>query len=57
MPAPPGSPPGAGGDGVDQGKEVSLAIFWEGEDLFDSVNCPSKDDLMRATGDISFAAS
>ena len=27
-----------GGDGVDQGEKIALAIIWENEDLLDGVN-------------------
>ena len=50
-----GAPAGTGGDGVKQGEEVALAFFWEGEDLFDGVNLPAKDDLLRAPGGVAFA--
>ena len=46
---------GAGGGGVNQGKEVALEFFWEGEDLFDGVDRPAEDDLLRAPGGVAFA--
>ena len=54
MPAPPGALDGAGGDGVDQGEEVALAIIWEGEDFLDGVNRRAKDDLLHAPGGVAF---
>ena len=30
-------------------------VFWEGEDLFDGVNRPAEDDLLRVSGSIAFA--
>ena len=55
MPAPPGASAGAGGDGVNQGGEVALALFWEGEDLFDGVNRLAEDNLLRDPGGVAFA--
>ena len=55
MPEPPGTSVGAGGDGVDQGEDVALAIFWESEDFLDSVNLPANDDLLLAPGGVAFA--
>ena len=54
MPEPPGALAGAGGYGVDKGEDVALAIFWEVDDLFYGVNCPAKDNLMRAPGGVAF---
>ena len=55
MPVPPGASDGAGRDGGKQGKEVALAIFWEGEDLFDGVNFAAKDNLLHTPGGVAFA--
>ena len=55
MPAPPGASSGAGGDGFEQGLEVPIVLFWEGEDLIDGVNRPSKDKLLHAPGRVGFA--
>ena len=55
MPELPGASAGAGGGGVEQGKEVSLAVFWEGYDLFDGVNRPAEDNIMCAPGGVTFA--
>ena len=52
---PPEALSGAGGGGVDQGEEVALALFCNFEGLFGGVNCPAKDDLMRAPGGVTFA--
>ena len=40
MLASPGASDDAGGDGVDQGDDIALAIIWEGEDLLHGVNRP-----------------
>ena len=32
-----------------------LAIIWDGEDLIDGVNRPSKDNFLRAPGGVAFA--
>ena len=54
MPASLGASAGTGGGGFEQGKEVGLAIVWEGEDLLHCVDCPAKDDLLRAPGGVAF---
>ena len=55
MPAPPVASAGVGGGGVEQDKKVALVVFWEGDDLFDSVNRPAEDDLLRTPGGVAFA--
>ena len=55
MPVPPGALSGPGEDGFEQGEEVTLAIFWEGEDLLDGFNRPDKNNLLRAPGGVTFA--
>ena len=54
MPAPPGSSAGAGGDDVEQGEKIALAIIWEGEDFLDSANQPFEYDFLRAPGGVAF---
>ena len=51
----PGASAGAGRDGVEQVKEIALAILREDEDLLYGVYCPSKDNFLRAPGGIAFA--
>ena len=54
MPASLGASAGTGGGFFEQGKEVGLAIVWEGEDLLHCVDCLSKDDLLCAPGGVAF---
>ena len=55
MPAFLGTSAGTGGDGFEQGKEVCLAVVWEGYNLLHCVDRPAKDDLLRAPGGVTFA--
>ena len=55
MPASLGASAGTGGDGFEQGNEVSLSIIWEGEDLLHCVDRPAKNDLLFDPGDVAFA--
>ena len=55
MPAPLVASAGVGGGGVEQDKKVALVVFWEGDDLFDSVNRPAKDNLLCTPGNVAFA--
>ena len=55
MPAFLGASDGTVGDGLEQGKEVCLAIAWEGEDLLHCVDHLDKDDLLRDPGGVTFA--
>ena len=55
MPDPSGASAGSGGDGVNQGGKIVLAIIWEGEYLLDGVDHPSKKDFLRAPVGAAFA--
>ena len=50
----PGASAGAGRDGVEQVKEIALAILREDEDLLYGVYCPSKDNFLCASGGVAF---
>ena len=55
MPAYASRNAGTGGGVFEQGKEVGLAIVWEGEDLLHYVDRPAEDDLLHAPGGVAFA--
>ena len=54
MPASLGASAGTGGGVFEKGKEVGLAIVWEGEDLLHCVDLPAKDNLLCAPGGVDF---